>query len=115
MRGQRSVVEASGTANLLDAAIRWTTDERQEALTQAQALGGIGDGYAMAGDDLRNAPGLLERTSREASPSSYCIHWAEAMTPPASWRRHALSACEGFGGAGRRGYGTTNLSEGFDH
>src|SRR4030095_6337491 len=49
MCGKLSVVYASGAANLLDAEILWTTEDRQEAISQGQVPGGLMYAYDMDG------------------------------------------------------------------
>ena len=58
------VVYPGGAAYLLDAEIFLTTKDRQEAIAQAKAQGGIVYAYDMDGDDLRNATFLYDGTSR---------------------------------------------------
>jgi hypothetical protein len=54
MRRKLYVVYASGAATLLDAEILLTTEDRQEAITQAKEQKGIVYAYDMEGEDLRN-------------------------------------------------------------
>jgi len=64
MRGKLYVVYASGVANILDAEILLTTEDRQEAIAQAKAQGGIVCAYDMEGDDLLNETFIYDGTSR---------------------------------------------------
>jgi hypothetical protein len=63
MHGKLYVVYASGAATILEAEILLTTEDRQAAIAQAQAQGGIGYAYDMDGDDLRNETCIYDGTS----------------------------------------------------
>jgi hypothetical protein len=64
MCGKLYVVYASGAANILDAKIPLTTEDRQAAIIHAQEHQGIVYAYDMGGDDLLNETCIYDGTSR---------------------------------------------------